>query len=128
MNQVKVKKDELLEILCRNRAEHRAIFLKAQEKYREVAIKELDAQLKAARNGKPFVLARITRLVQPQDYTAQYDRAIQMLEMSVDDTIIITAAEFSNFVQDIWDWSYKWAVSNSSYVKSAKLDALSAED
>jgi hypothetical protein len=128
MNQVKVKKDELLKILRKNRAEHRDIFLKAQEKYREVAIKELDAQLKAARSGKPFVLAKIVRLVQPQDYTAQYDRAIQMLEMSVDDTIIITASEFANFVQDIWNWSRDWAVSNSSYVKSAKLAALSAED
>ena len=128
MNQVKVKKDELLEILRKNRAEHRAIFLKAQEKYREVVIKELDAQLKAARGSKPFVLAKIVQLVQPKDYTAQYDRAIQMLEMSVDDTIIITAVEFQNYVQDIWNWSREWAFSNSSYVKSAKLDALSAED
>jgi len=128
MNQVKVKKDELLEILRKNRAEHRAIFLKAQEKYREVVIKELDAQLKAARGSKPFVLAKIVQLVQPKDYTAQYDRAIQMLEMSVDDTIIITAVEFQNYVQDIWNWSREWAFSNSSYVKSAKLDALSSDE
>ena len=126
MNQVKVKKDELLKILRKNRAEHRDIFLKAQEKYREVAIKELDAQLKAARSGKPFVLAKIVQLILPKDYTTEYDRAIQMLDMSVDDTIIITAIEFQNYVQDIWNWSRDWAYSNSSYVKSAKLVALSS--
>jgi len=128
MNQVKVKKSELLTILRKNRTEHRDIFLKAQTRYREVAIKELDAQLKAARNGRPFVLAKIVELVQPKDYTSQYDRAIQMLEMSVDETVVITAVEFQNFVQDKWNWSRDWAFSNSSYVKSAKLDALSSDE
>ena len=42
MKEIKVPKTELLKILNKNRAEHRDIFLKAQEKYREVVIKELD--------------------------------------------------------------------------------------
>ena len=125
MKEIKVPKTELLKILNKNRAEHRDIFLKAQEKYREVVIKELDIQLKAAREHKPFVLGRIIQLVQPADYTAEYDRAISMLEMTVDDIIIITEGEFTNFVQDIWNWSRGWATSNSAYVKSAKFVGLS---
>jgi len=124
MKQVRVKKDDLLGILKKNKAEHREIFLKAQEKFREVAIKELDRMLKAAREGQPFVLERIARLIQPKDYTGEYDRAIKMLEMSVDETIEITSAEFQNFVQDIWNWSRDWALSNSGYVKSGKFAGL----
>jgi len=80
--------------------------------------------LKAAREGQPFVLERIARLIQPKDYTGEYDRAIKMLEMSVDETIEITSAEFQNFVQDIWNWSRDWALSNSGYVKSGKFAGL----
>lgn len=124
MKQVRVKKEELLSILKKNKAEHREIFLKAQEKFREVAIKELDRMLKAARDSQPFVLERVARLVQPKDFTAEYDRAIKMLEMSVDDNVEITAQEFQNFVQDIWHWSRDWALSNSGYVKSGKFAGL----
>lgn len=124
MKQVRVKKDDLLAILKKNKAEHKAIFEKAQEKFREVAIKELDRMLKVAREGQPFVLERFARLVQPKNYTGEYDRAIKMLEMSVDDTIEITSQEFQNFVQDIWNWSRDWALSNSGYVKSGKFAGL----
>jgi len=127
MKTIRVQKSKLLEILRKNRAEHREIFLKAQQKFREVAIQELDKQLQAAREGQRFVLRRITQLIEPQDYTAKYDRAIQMLEMSVDDTIEITNQEFQNFIQDIWNWSRSWALSNSGYVSSPKLAALSGE-
>ena len=128
MKSVKVYKAELLKILQQNRVDHKAIFLKAQDKFREVAIAELDRQLKAAREQQPFVLERITRLVQPQDYSVQYDRAIKMLEMSVEDTVEITAQEFQNFVQDIWDWSRTWAYSNSRYTDSPKFAGLLEDD
>lgn len=116
MKQVIVNKAELLVILKKNKAEHREVFLEAQKKFREVVIEELDAQLKAARDGQPVMLERFTRLIQPQDYTAQYERAIRMLEMSVHTTVEINDREFQNFVEDVWDWSRDWAVSNSNYV------------
>lgn len=121
MNEVKVKKVELLEILKKNRADHRDIFLKAQEGYRKAAIEELDRQLNDARNGKPFLLTRFTALVQPKDYTGEYDRAILMLQMSVDDIVTIEKEQFANFVQDKWQWSRAWAASNSSYTSSPKF-------
>lgn len=116
MKQVRIHKGKLLEILRKNRSEHRGIFIEAQKKFREVAIKALDAQLKAARVGKPFELARLTALVAPEDHTADYDRSIQMLEMSVDVEIVVDEREFRNYVQDTWEWSRDWAVSNMRYV------------
>lgn len=123
MNSVKIEKQKLLEILKKNRADHRSVFIKAQDKYREVAIKEMDKQLKAARDGESFVLSRFTELSAPRDYTAEYDRTIKMLEMSVDEVIVVSSQEFSCFVEDKWHWTRDWAVSNSRYTSSPKMSA-----
>jgi hypothetical protein len=129
MKQVRVDKAKLLAILKKNREDHRGIFLAAQKQFRVVAIKALDAQLKAARTGRPFELGRLTALSAPEDHTADYDRSIQMLEMSVDKEILVDEREFQNYVQDIWNWSRDWAVSNMRYVSKntrgyGKLAAL----
>ena len=130
MKQVRVDKTKLLTILRKNRAEHREVFLQAQTTFRAVAIKALDAQLKAARKGRPFELTNLVRLTAPEDHTKDYDRSIQMLEMSVETEIVISEAEFQNYVQDIWNWSREWAGSNMRYVSKnsrhyGKLSALS---
>jgi hypothetical protein len=132
MKQVRVDKAKLLAILKKNREDHRGVFLEAQKAFRVIAIKALDAQLKAARNGKPFELARLVSLTAPEDHTADYDRSIQMLEMSVDKEIAVDEREFQNYVQDIWNWSRDWAVSNIRYVNKnsrqyGKLSALANE-
>lgn len=128
MKQVRVDKAKLLAILNKNREEHRGIFLAAQKQFRVVAIKALDQQLKAARSGKPFVLSNLSVLEAPQDHTADYDRCIQMLEMSVDKEILVDEREFQNYVQDIWNWSRDWAVSNMRYLnkKTCGYDKLAA--
>lgn len=124
MQSIKVSKTKLIEILNKNRSEHRDIFLAAQNQYRKVVIEVLDEQLQLARDGKPFVLAIIVQLVSPEDHTREYDRAIRMLELSLDETVTLSEAEFMNLVQDIWNWSRSWAASNSTYVSSPKFQAI----
>jgi len=124
MKDVRIKKEKVIEILQKNRAEHRDIFLKAQEKYREQAIKLLDEQLKAAREKKPFELRRFVELVQPEDHTHDYDRALEMLSLEENDVVVLSTADFSNLVQDQWEWSRRWAVSNSRYTDSPKFRSL----
>ena len=129
MKQIRVDKAQLLKILQKNRAEHRATFLEAQKTFRVVAIKALDAQLKAARKGRPFELTRLVSLTAPEDHTVDYDRSIQMLEMSVDQQITVDEREFQNYVQDVWNWSRDWASNSLAYVNRnsrnyGKLSAL----
>ena len=133
MREVKVSKSELLAIIKKNREEHRGLFLEAQTKFREAAIKVLDAMLKAARDGKQFEPGRLIELRAPQDHTSDYDRVIEMLKMSVEETIMVSDTEFQSFVQDQWDWSKNWALSNSGYVSRnsrfyGKLSAMSASE
>jgi hypothetical protein len=133
MQEVKVKKAELLEILAKNRSDHRGLFLEAQASYHKKVIEVLESLLSTAREGKSFDLDQLMSLRKPQDYTAHYDRALKMLKMSVEDTVKITRAEFQCFVEDSWDWSRQWALSNGPYVSQNsrfynKLSSMTAAD
>lgn len=126
MQKVRIAKAQLVELIKKNRDEHREVFLKAQEGYREKAIAVLDEQLARARKAQGIDMAVIVGIVQPQDHTEDYDRVLEMLSLSVDDTIELTSEEFQNFVQDNWHWSRSWALSNSTYTDSPKLRKFSA--
>lgn len=113
MNAINVKRAELIEKLTGNRDLHRKIFLEAQEGYRIQCIAELDKMLQEAREGKR--IRRAVSLIEPTDQTKEYDSAIAMLEMSVDETISLEEHDFRCYVLDQWSWKQKWAVSNAGY-------------
>jgi len=118
MKDVTVKKDQLLEKLKANKAEHRKIFEEALEGYRKRVINLLTTHLEAAKAGKKVNLHDFD-LYQPQDQTKDYDRAITMIEMSVDDNITLTENDFRAFVMDDWNWQHNFLISNSLYSGTA---------
>ena len=113
MNTVKVKREELLAKVRANRDAHRELFLKAQTNYRKFIIEELDRMLADAKAGG--VIRRSIELVEPRDHTGDYDRTIMMLEMSVEETIVLNATEFDQYVCDVWAWSYNDATALRDY-------------
>lgn len=121
MNTIRIKKTELVGIIEQNKREHREIFLQAQNKYRERVIAELDSRLERARAGKNPALRELTMIIEPQDHTGEYERALKMLGLSVDDVIELDEQRFRCLVQDEWEWSRQWAMSNSGYVSSPKF-------
>jgi hypothetical protein len=114
-SEVTVKKAELLERMKTNLLKHRAMFLEAQEGYRDAVIKELDAMLKEARDGK--AIRRLVELEEPHDHSDEYETNIAMLEWSVSDTLSISQQQFKNFVLDKWGWSEQFITSNATYKK-----------
>lgn len=118
MNTVKVRKDELLAKLKSNRESHRALFLEAQEGYRDLVIAELDKSLQDAREGRE--IRTYIRMDAPQDHTDDYDNVIEMLKMSVDDTIELKAIEFQCYVMDKWQWAQAAFVANSAYAAAKR--------
>jgi NOL1/NOP2/fmu family ribosome biogenesis protein len=121
METVRIKKEKLRAILLKNREDHHGIFIEAQKKYREVAIEKLDEQLRIAREGKPFQLMMLAALTPPEDHTKDYDRVLGMLDLSEDDVIELSNENFKCYVQDQWNWTRSWAVSNSRYSSADKL-------
>jgi len=125
MNKVNVKKADLLEKLKLNRGNHHNIFLEAQEGYRKAVIAELDRMLEDARKGRK--IRRHISLPEPHDHTKDYDVAIKMVEMSVDESICLSMHDFQNFVLDVWDWSESFSSTSMSY-SSSSSSSLSEDD
>lgn len=118
MNTVKVKKTELLAKLQTNRDSHRELFLKAQEGYRQLVIAELDKSLKEAREGRN--IRTHIRLEAPHDHTDEYNNVIEMLRMSVDDTIELEAHAFQCYVMDKWTWAAADLLTKTAYLGAIK--------
>ena len=114
MENVKIKKSELLEVLKKNRASHRSIFEEAQKGYREEAIRLLDKALKDAREGRK--ITTYIRLDVPINQTDDYNRAIKMIEMCVDENIEISETDFANYILDDWHWKTAFNTTNAFYL------------
>lgn len=121
MQEVTVKKDALLEVLKKNRAEHRAIFDEAIEGYLAKVITRLEEMVDLAKRNKKIDTS--IGLVQPEDHTDEYDLAIGMLEMSISDDIVLSAQEFNQYVRNQWGWQGRFLATNSIYSATA-LKAL----
>lgn len=120
MQTVKVKKNRLLEALRINKENHLKIFNEAQVGYRKRVIQELDDMAKKARAGER--VPTFWQLAAPVNQTPEYERAILMLEMSVDEEVTLTQQEFQCYVMDRWAWRQKFLEDNSVYsVTAAEL-------
>lgn len=113
MDTVKVAKHQLLNIIKKNRDNHRAIYEEAFEGYRTECIRILEENLNNLKSGKRVVVSFFEQA--PQDHTNDYNLAIRMLEMSVDIEIDLDTREFMNYVDDNWSWKQQWVGSNAKY-------------
>lgn len=116
MELITVKKSELLEKIAVNRENHRNVFKDGQEVYRERMIAELDSMLADAKAGRK--IRRAVSLIEPEDHTADYDRIIAMLAMSVDDEVELDEHDFQRYVMDQWGWNASFENSTAMYAAS----------
>ena len=86
---------------------------KAFAKFSDYAVEALQAALLEAKTGRGIKLH--FDLPVPHDHSAEYDRAIKMVEMSVDENLELTEPEFAQLVMDDWGWKQQFTASNSRY-------------
>jgi hypothetical protein len=101
--------------LKENRNKHLGLLSRAKIGYKKAVIECLESLLKEANDRNFDNLTNILNLPKPVDKAEEYDRAIEMLEMSVDEKITITSQEFRNYVKDKWDWTDQMLLSNTRY-------------
>ena len=114
MNDIKVTKSELIATLKKNRDEHDDIYNKAVVVYREKCVQELErmiAEAKAGGNIRHSFSAPV-----PERHVEDYDNAIEMLEWTLDDTIVLSEHDFRTYVRNEWGWAKNFAISTSSYL------------
>lgn len=119
MDNVTVKRDELLARIRSNRDAHRDLFLKAQDGYRARVIEELDRMLDDAKAGRK--IRRSVQMAEPQDHTADYDMVIDMLEMATTDSIEISQHHFKCYVRDEWNWKAAASMVNTAYSSGSAM-------
>jgi hypothetical protein len=113
MSAVTVNKLELLNKLMSNRETHKKMYDEAYIGFRKELVKKLERMTADAVEGKPYM--KYVGLDAPEDHTKEYDRIISMLQMSVNETIIVTEVEFNQFVLDEWNWKGQFAATNALY-------------
>lgn len=116
-------KDEILGKLRANLAQHSKLVEEARAGYVKRAESELMRRLDQVRSGKINGLSISLRA--PKDYSSVYKTAISMLESHTENTIVLSATEYRQLVEDDWDWSNDFFGSNSAYSTGTRMYGMS---
>ncbi len=115
MRTVKIRKSELIEAITKNRSIHIDEYVKASEGYRDYMVCELGKAIDRLKSGENIEL-RFDYDKPPKDHAKEYDTALKMLSMSVEDEIELYDSEFKSLVLDDWEWQHAWKLGNSKYI------------
>lgn len=118
MRTVRLDRDEFVAKVQKNRDEHRAVFEKAVEGYRERWVCELERRLRDIRRGR--AIDQYFSLPEPEDHTEDYDRILTMARMSVDEVIDLSDDEFAMYVMDQWSWKSSFTRTTAMYARSRR--------
>ena len=114
---VKVKKAELIEKITKAKQEHIAQYEKALQgwtaKMQSAADKVLDRISAGSLRVFPKEFNELMRM--PSLHVDDFDQALRMLEMSVDDEITLEPEDFNQLVLGNWAWKELWAHTNALY-------------
>jgi len=116
--QTNVERTELLAILEKNREKHHDLYLVAMEQWRDQVVEELSQFTDRLMKGDKVLIR--SRLPVPEDHTDDYDTAIQMLKLSVDDTIELSEHDIEEYVMDRWGWYASFAANTLRYTNGSQ--------
>ncbi len=126
MNLISVKKPELLGIIKSNKELHVTEYNEAMKGYRVGVVAALETlnkdvkkfavtvedALKEARNGGELKVkfqldswSQFNELAKPETHEEDYTTVIGMIELDTSDQVELGRREYTNYVQDEWDWS-----------------------
>jgi D-mannonate dehydratase len=116
MQSVKIKRTELLKILRKNREKHIEEYKESVQDYKKAVIKIAEYNLELTKTGKIEEIVKFKHLPSaPKSYENEYDRAIRMLELSVDTVIELQRDVFNQLVLDEWQWKNTFTTTSAIY-------------
>lgn len=144
MKEVTVNRDQLIETLEDNFERHKRDYAEAKEGYQEQALAAVDQKFQKAKKqlednfelirkkirdldpNDPEPIRDIITLIHtvsmslavPQNHSYDYEMAIQMAKMEVNETITLTQDEFQCLVMDDWEWRREFEATKMSYSQS----------
>lgn len=115
MQSVKVDRKELLLIVRENKEKHIEAHKLAREGWHSECLNILQSTQSKMSKDPSFVPNPMLLSAVPTSHEEDYDRAIVMLDMSVDDSIELPSAVFDQFVMDRWQWKHTFDAASSKY-------------
>jgi hypothetical protein len=112
MDSVKINRDDLLKIVRENKEKHIKEYKEAEEEFKTAALNIINENIELINKGNFKIKTLPTT---PVSYESNYNKAIRMLELSVDTVIEIDQYEFSKLVLDEWEWKQSFDIMNSTY-------------
>ena len=110
---VNVSRIAMLAALRAARELHIAEYKEARADYEAAVIKFLSNALERAKNGD-FKEVKIN-FHPPVDHTAEYDDVIEMMEVSVDDTINLDRETYKAYYKNEWSWTSGFKLESTMY-------------
>ena len=114
MKTVTVDKQRLLEILKANKETYLAELVEARKEYTQSTRELLEQALASLTAFKDVTIMQTA----PIDQSYEYDRAISMLELSVDDTVTLDQREFDNYVHNKWQFVQHLSALRTTYANN----------
>ncbi len=115
MHNVKMNRLELLNIVRENAKKHVADYDEAVEDFKVAVVKVAKANLKIANSGDITAFNFQRMPATPVNYADNYNRAIRMLELSVEDVIDVEEHIFNQLVLDEWGWKQAFVAQSALY-------------
>jgi hypothetical protein len=116
MRSVKIDKKKLLAIVRENKQKHILEYNESVKDFKELAIRIATTNLEIANTGELDKISRIKTIPQsPTSHEKEYERAIRMLELSVEKEIEVEEDIFNQLVLDEWAWKHQFVASASLY-------------
>jgi len=128
-----IPKDELLQVIRDNREKHIEDYEDAVLGWLSKTTMALNNRasvfedaLRLCQDGKKVDIQSmkvdrgLERLKKPTSYLLDYDRAIKMIELHVEDYIEIDDKEFSILVLDEWGWKSEFYEFNRAYIEMVR--------
>ena len=118
MRKVNIEKQELLDIVRANKQKHVEDFKESVTDYKKAALVIAKDNLALVKTGKVEEILKVKAMPpKPVSFEHDYDRAIRMLELSIDEVIELEQDIFNQLVLDEWTWKTTFT-SNSTLYKT----------
>lgn len=116
MKNVKINREELLQIVRDNKEKHVKEFNESVADYIVLVYKIANDNLTIIETKDLNKIKKTKQLPSvPVSYEDSYVRAIRMLELSVEDVIEIDATTFNQLVLDEWQWKHQFETTSLMY-------------
>lgn len=110
---VNVSRVDLLAALKHGQSLHEASYKEAKEDYQKAVVKFLrDALARAEAGDTKDVTLKIRP---PENHAAEYQDAIEMFTVSVDETIQLDREAYKAYYRNEWPWSQNFALESALY-------------